>query len=127
MAFVRPPGHHAERDRAMGFCLFNNVAVGAAYARAKGLGRIAIVDFDVHHGNGTQWMFYDDPSVLYVSTHQYPFYPGTGAAEEIGHGAGKGFTSRSTSRLRPAQPTQTTVGPWPRSSCRCSRASGRSF
>ena len=79
-ALVRPPGHHAERDRAMGFCLYNNVAVAAAHAVANGLDRVAIVDIDVHHGNGTQWMFYDDPRVLYVSTHQYPFYPGTGAA-----------------------------------------------
>lgn len=92
MAFVRPPGHHAERDRAMGFCLYNNVAVGAAHAVARGLSRVAIVDVDVHHGNGTQWMFYDDPRVLYVSTHQYPFYPGTGAADEIGRGDGVGRT-----------------------------------
>jgi acetoin utilization deacetylase AcuC-like enzyme len=92
LALVRPPGHHAERDRAMGFCLFNNVAVGAAYARTRGLKRVAIVDIDVHHGNGTQWIFYDDPHVLYVSTHQHPFYPGTGAASETGHGAGTGYT-----------------------------------
>jgi acetoin utilization deacetylase AcuC-like enzyme len=92
LALVRPPGHHAERNRAMGFCLFNNAALAAAHARARGLARVAIVDFDVHHGNGTQWLFYDDPSVLYVSTHQYPFYPGTGAAEEAGRGAGSGFT-----------------------------------
>jgi len=91
-ALVRPPGHHAERDRPMGFCLFNNAAVGAAAARARGLSRVAVVDIDVHHGNGTQWMFYDDPGVLYVSTHQYPFYPGTGAADEIGRGAGEGYT-----------------------------------
>ena len=71
---------------------FNNVAVAAAAARARGLTRVAIVDIDVHHGNGTQWMFYDDPSVLYVSTHQFPFYPGTGAADEIGTGDGRGFT-----------------------------------
>ncbi len=92
VALVRPPGHHAERDRAMGFCLFNNVAVAAAHARARGVERVAIVDIDVHHGNGTQWIFYDDPTVLYVSTHQFPFYPGTGAADEIGRGAGAGFT-----------------------------------
>ena len=92
IAFVRPPGHHAEQDRAMGFCLFNNVAVAAASARAAGLNRVAVVDYDVHHGNGTQWMFYDDPSVLYVSLHQYPFYPGTGAVTDVGRGRGLGFT-----------------------------------
>ena len=91
-ALVRPPGHHAERDKAMGFCLFNNVAVAAAAALARGLSRVAVVDIDVHHGNGTQWMFYDDPRVFYVSTHQFPFYPGTGAADETGTGAGRGFT-----------------------------------
>lgn len=92
IALVRPPGHHAERGKAMGFCLFNNVAVAAAAARARGVSRVAIVDFDVHHGNGTQWAFYDDPTVLYVSTHQYPFYPGTGAADEVGTREGEGFT-----------------------------------
>jgi acetoin utilization deacetylase AcuC-like enzyme len=92
IALVRPPGHHAERDKAMGFCLFNNVAVAAAAAIARGLARVAVVDIDVHHGNGTQWMFYGDPRVLYVSTHQFPFYPGTGAADETGTGRGKGFT-----------------------------------
>jgi acetoin utilization deacetylase AcuC-like enzyme len=92
LAAVRPPGHHAERDRAMGFCLYNNIAVGAAYARSRGLERVAIVDYDVHHGNGTQWIFYEDPTVLFVSSHQYPYYPGTGAADERGRGAGVGFT-----------------------------------
>jgi acetoin utilization deacetylase AcuC-like enzyme len=89
---VRPPGHHAERGKAMGFCLFNNVAVAAAHARAQGLARVAIVDYDVHHGNGTQWAFYGDASVLFISSHQYPYYPGTGAAGDTGTGAGKGFT-----------------------------------
>lgn len=92
MVLARPPGHHAERDRAMGFCLYNSIAVGAAAARAAGASRVAIVDYDVHHGNGTQAMFYDDPAVLFVSSHQYPFYPGTGAATEVGTGAGVGHT-----------------------------------
>ncbi|MEO6239245.1 MAG: histone deacetylase [Vicinamibacterales bacterium] len=92
VALVRPPGHHAERDRAMGFCLFNNVAVAAAAVLARGLARVAIIDIDVHHGNGTQDIFYEDPRVLYVSTHQSPFYPGTGAADEVGRHAGEGFT-----------------------------------
>jgi acetoin utilization deacetylase AcuC-like enzyme len=92
LAMVRPPGHHAEADKAMGFCLYNNLAVGAAYARSRGVGRVAVVDYDVHHGNGTQRTFYSDPTVLFVSSHQYPFYPGTGAAAETGRGAGKGFT-----------------------------------
>ncbi|MBI4477912.1 MAG: histone deacetylase [Acidobacteria bacterium] len=91
-ALGRPPGHHAERGRAMGFCLFNNVAVAAAHALALGAQRVAIVDYDVHHGNGTQWIFYEDPRVLYVSLHQFPFYPGTGDATEVGRGAGQGFT-----------------------------------
>jgi acetoin utilization deacetylase AcuC-like enzyme len=92
LAVVRPPGHHAERDKAMGFCLFNSIAVAAAHARARGLSRVAVVDYDVHHGNGTQWSFYTDPSVLFVSSHQFPFYPGTGAADEIGSDAGRGST-----------------------------------
>jgi acetoin utilization deacetylase AcuC-like enzyme len=92
MALVRPPGHHAEPDRAMGFCLYNNIAVAAAALRAEGVSRVAIVDFDVHHGNGTQAAFYADPSVLFISSHQFPYYPGTGAADETGTGAGRGFT-----------------------------------
>ena len=91
-ALVRPPGHHAERNTAMGFCLYNNVAVAAAQAIASGLARVAIVDIDVHHGNGSQWMFYEDPGVLYISSHQFPFYPGTGAAGDVGRGDGAGFT-----------------------------------
>jgi acetoin utilization deacetylase AcuC-like enzyme len=92
-AFVRPPGHHAEPDKAMGFCLLNNAAIAAVYARRRyGLDRVAIVDFDVHHGNGTQACFYDDPHVLYISSHQFPLYPGTGDFSEIGTGAGQGYT-----------------------------------
>jgi acetoin utilization deacetylase AcuC-like enzyme len=89
---VRPPGHHATPDRVMGFCLFNNVALGAAAALARGLARVAVIDFDVHHGNGTQEAFYRDPRVLYLSSHQYPFYPGTGDLDEVGEGEGRGFT-----------------------------------
>jgi acetoin utilization deacetylase AcuC-like enzyme len=92
LALLRPPGHHARPGTGMGFCLLNNIAVAAAHARAHGANRVAIVDWDVHHGNGTQEMFYDDPSVLYVSLHQFPFYPGTGAAGEIGAGEGAGYT-----------------------------------
>jgi acetoin utilization deacetylase AcuC-like enzyme len=92
LAMVRPPGHHAERNKAMGFCLFNNIAIAAAHARSRGLARVAIVDYDVHHGNGTQWSFYDDPSVLFISSHQFPFYPGTGEAAATGTRAGTGFT-----------------------------------
>ncbi len=91
-ALVRPPGHHARPDSAMGFCLLNNVAVAAAVARTSGVPRVMVVDFDVHHGNGTQEMFYADPSVLYVSLHQFPFYPGSGSADERGSGDGSGYT-----------------------------------
>jgi acetoin utilization deacetylase AcuC-like enzyme len=92
-ALVRPPGHHALRWEAMGFCLFNNIAVAARHLLAsRGLQRVMIIDFDVHHGNGTQDEFYRDREVLYLSTHQYPFYPGTGATVDIGEEAGSGFT-----------------------------------
>jgi acetoin utilization deacetylase AcuC-like enzyme len=92
-ALVRPPGHHAERDRAMGFCLFNNVAIGAEYLRSRyELERVLIVDWDVHHGNGTQHSFTEDSGVLYVSAHQHPHYPGTGSVHEVGRGDGKGAT-----------------------------------
>jgi acetoin utilization deacetylase AcuC-like enzyme len=91
-ALVRPPGHHARPGQAMGFCLLNNAAIAAAHARSRGVSRVAIVDWDVHHGNGTQEMFLRDPAVLYASTHQYPFYPGSGAVNEIGEGDGRGAT-----------------------------------
>ncbi|HZY60517.1 MAG TPA: histone deacetylase [Candidatus Binataceae bacterium] len=92
-ALVRPPGHHALPDRAMGFCFFNNVAIAARYlTEVKGLGRVMILDWDVHHGNGTQDIFYDSPRVLYCSLHQFPHYPGTGSAREIGDGEGRGYT-----------------------------------
>ncbi|MFQ5738252.1 MAG: histone deacetylase [Acidobacteriota bacterium] len=92
-ALIRPPGHHAESERAMGFCLFNNVALAAEFALAsKGIDKVAIVDFDVHHGNGTQQIFYERPDLLYISTHQYPLYPGSGDWNETGRGAGRGFS-----------------------------------
>ena len=90
-ALVRPPGHHATRNSSMGFCIFNNVAVGAAYAKTQGKRKIAILDFDVHHGNGTQDIFYES-DILYISLHQWPHYPGTGAAEEVGEERGEGYT-----------------------------------
>ncbi|HEX2620812.1 MAG TPA: histone deacetylase, partial [Phototrophicaceae bacterium] len=93
LAAVRPPGHHALAERGMGFCILGNVPLATKYAQIKyGIQRVMIVDFDVHHGNGTQDMFYDDDSVLFVSTHQYPFYPGTGALNETGRGKGQGYT-----------------------------------
>src|SRR3990172_1647770 len=92
-ALVRPPGHHALRNRAMGFCMFNTIAIGAEYLkRTYGAKRILIIDWDVHHGNGTQDAFYEDPSVLYVSTHQFPYYPGSGAMDDVGASAGEGYT-----------------------------------
>lgn len=89
---VRPPGHHAEADRAMGFCIFNNVAVGARYAQKSGYKKVFIVDFDVHHGNGTQHIFEEDNTVFFFSSHQFPHYPGTGRQSEKGVGKGEGYT-----------------------------------
>ncbi|MDP9002469.1 MAG: histone deacetylase [Myxococcota bacterium] len=92
VALLRPPGHHARPAHAMGFCLLNNVAIAAAHARTMGIARVAVVDWDVHHGNGTQEMFLREPGVIYLSTHQSPFYPGTGNVDEVGVGEGKGYT-----------------------------------
>jgi acetoin utilization deacetylase AcuC-like enzyme len=91
-ALVRPPGHHAEPNHAKGFCLFNNLAIAAKHAQSLGMERILVVDWDVHHGNGTQGMFYSDPSVLYFSIHQYPWFPGTGWMDEVGEGEGMGYS-----------------------------------
>lgn len=91
MALVRPPGHHAEREHAMGFCMFNNIAITAKYLQSKGLKKILILDWDVHHGNGTENSFYEDDTVFFISTHQYPFYPGTGSEKDLGEGKGKGY------------------------------------
>jgi acetoin utilization deacetylase AcuC-like enzyme len=92
-ALIRPPGHHAESNRGMGFCIYNNAAIAARYAqKSKKAEKVLIIDWDLHHGNGTQHSFESDPTVLYFSTHQYPHYPGTGHTEEVGQGQGKGYT-----------------------------------
>ncbi len=91
IALVRPPGHHAEKHHAMGFCMFNNIAVTAKYLQSKGIRKVLILDWDVHHGNGTEHSFYDDDSVYFISTHQYPFYPGSGAEKDQGSGKGLGY------------------------------------
>jgi acetoin utilization deacetylase AcuC-like enzyme len=99
-SIARPPGHHAGRNYGMGFCLLNHAAVAAEHARSRGIGRIAILDWDVHHGNGTQDIFYADGEVLYLSAHQSPFYPGTGDAHEVGEEGGRGFTVNVPLRAR---------------------------
>ncbi len=92
LALVRPPGHHAVKEHAMGFCMFNNIAITAKYLQQNGVKKILIYDFDVHHGNGTEESFYDEENIFFISTHQFPFYPGTGKSTDIGGGPGKGFT-----------------------------------
>ncbi len=108
-AVARPPGHHAGRSTAMGFCLINNAAVAAEYARSNGLRRIAILDWDVHHGNGIQDIFYEDGEILYLSAHRSPFYPGTGAAQETGAGPGEGFTVNVPLSARSGEDTYAAV------------------